>query len=262
MRLILLLVLNSVLLMGCSLAEKDPTEGWSAKRLYDAAKSALDDNQVDQSIKYFETLEARYPFGRFALQAQLDIAYAYYQQDEVDNAIAAADRFIKLHPRNPHIDYALYLKGLANYKRGASFLDRFFPRDLSRVDQAALRSAFNDFSTLLSRFPNSKYSEDAQKRMLFLRNEMAHHELNTAKFYYKRGALLATVGRVRYMLENYDGSAHQYDALALMAQAYEKMGEEKLASDTRRVLALNAPDHPYLQPKKEGFFEKLGISRH
>ena len=216
----------------------------SAESLYRSAKTALNRGDFLTAIDTFETLGARYPFGTYTQQAQLDIAYAYLQQEENDSAIAAADRFIKLYPRSDDIDYAQYMKGLANYRRGTSAFERIFPRDMARVNQNWLRAAYAEFDTLVRRYPDSRYAEDARARMAFLRDEMARHELITARFYFERGAMIAAVNRVSYLLEHFDGSRHVPDALALMISAYDALGQEDLAADTRRVLAATDPEHP------------------
>ena len=230
---------------GCS-STPDPARepSSSAESLYRAAKGALNRGDFLNAIDTFETLGARYPFGTYTQQAQLDIAYAYLQQDENDNAIAAADRFIKLYPRSDDIDYAQYMKGLANYRRGSSAFEKIFPRDMARVNQSWLRAAYAEFDTLVRRYPDSRYVEDARERMAFLKDEMARHELITARFYYERGAMVAAVNRVTYLLEHFDGSRHVPDALALMVEAYEALGQEDLAADTRRVLQATDPEHP------------------
>ena len=230
---------------GCASAPNPARDASaSAEDLYRSAKGALSRGDFLTAIDTFETLGARYPFGTYTQQAQLDIAYAYLQQDENDNAIAAADRFIKLYPRSDDVDYAQYMKGLANYRRGGSAFEKVFPRDMARVNQNWLRSAYAEFDTLVRRYPDSRYAADAQERMVFLRDEMARHELITARFYFERGAMVAVVNRVTYLLEHFDGSRHVPDALALMASAYEALGQQDLAADTRRVLAETAPEHP------------------
>ncbi len=226
--------------------EEDPTRDWSDERLYKEAKHKLDIKAYSSAVELFETLESRYPFGEHTQQAQLDIAYSYFKQDEFDNAVAAADQFIKLHPRNKSVDYAYYLKGLSNFSRGQSTLERLFPRELSHVDQNWLRTAFANFETLIRRFPDSSYIEDAKQRMVFLRNEMARHELITAEYYYHRGAMIASVNRVKYLLEHFDKTPHTADALALMVKAYTAMGKDQLARETLEILALNDPDHELL----------------
>lgn len=182
----------AVALAGCGIFGKeiDLTESWSAAKLYDEASSELDSGNYARAIEYYEKLEARYPFGRYAMQSQLDVAYAHYRADEPEAAIAAADRFIKLYPDNPYVDYAYYLKGIVNYNRSVGFLDRYIPTDPSQRDPGAALDAFVDFSVLVERFPESRYAEDARQRMVYLRNNLAKHEVNVARYYMRRGAYL------------------------------------------------------------------------
>lgn len=236
---------------GCASPQPQPNAAaGSAEQLYRTAKRALNQGDFLTAISTFETLGARYPFGSYTQQAQLDIAYAYLKQDEFDNAINSADRFIKLYPRNENIDYAYYIKGISHFSRGGSAMERLFPRDLAQVNQNWLRSSFADFDTLVRRFPESKYTPDALARMAYLKDEMARHELITAKFYYQRGAMVATINRVNYILEHFNGSKHVPNALALMAGAYESMGQTDLQSDTLKVLALTDPEHPAVKRNK------------
>lgn len=240
-------VLPALLITGCGGIERQLDENSTAEQLYRSAKRDLRNGNFLEAVETFETLGARYPFGNYTQQAQLDVAYAYYRQDEYDNAITSADRFIKLYPRNDNIDYAYYIKGLANYSRGGSALERLFPRNMAQVDQAWLRAAFADFDTLVQRFPDSDYSADAVERMRFLRDEMARHELSTAQYYYERGAMVAAINRVKYLLEHFNGTKHGPNGLALMANAYNELGQTDLQQDTLRVLALNEPKHPALE---------------
>jgi len=239
-----LLAFLLVPLAGCGLLPEqgDPTEDWSASKLYSEAKEALDDGDYQQAIDYFETLEARYPFGRFAKQAQLEIAYAYYKFGESESAISAAERFIKLHPQHPHVAYAYYLKGLANFQRvEPGFVERWFgtnpvKRDPETLDAEPLRQAFEDFATLVQRFPDSAYADDARQRMVFLRDELAQHELYVAEFYMERGAYLAAANRARYVVEHYQKSNATPKALAMMVRAYRQLEMDDLADDAQRVL--------------------------
>lgn len=241
---LLLLSLLSSILNGCSWLpeEQDPTKGWPASRIYNEAHTALTKGDYEGAIKYFELLEARYPFGRYAQQAQLEVAYTYYKFDEPDSAIAATERFIRLHPRHPHVDYAYYLKGLVNFNRSNSFLERIFPQDPSTRDPGSARQAFYDFTELVKRFPASKYAEDAHQRSMYLRNNLAYHEINVAHYYMKRKAYVAAVNRAKYVIEHYDRSTATPDALVVMVKAYEKLDMPELAQDARRVLSLNYPD--------------------
>lgn len=242
----LFIVVSALLsLSGCSWLpdEIDETKGWSASEIYQKANTAMKKEDYENAVKFYEILEARYPFGRYAQQSQIEIAYAHYKFDEPDLAIAAADRFIRLHPRHPNIDYVRYLKGLVNFNRDSSFLDRFFALDPSTRDPGAARQAFFDFKTLVTRFPESSYTADARKRMLYLRNNLAQHEVNVANFNIRKHAYIAAVNRTQYVVENYDRSTAMPEALATMAIAYDHLEIDDLAEDARRVLKKNYPNY-------------------
>lgn len=224
----------------------DPTKDWSASKLYSEAKAALDGGDYETAIKYYESLEARYPFGRYAQQAILEEAYAYYKYDEPDSAITAADRFIKTYPQHPNVDYAYYLKGLANFNRNMGLVERYLPQDPAQRDPGSMRQSFNDFAELVKRFPNSKYAEDARQRMIYLRNNLAQYEVHVANHYIRRGAYVAAANRAQYVVEHYQQTPAVADALAILAESYTNMGIQELAADTLRVLELNYPNHPAL----------------
>ena len=238
------LVLAIVASAGCSMWEEepDPTRDWSARRLYDAAKSDLDRGAFEQAIGYYEKLESRYPFGPLAMQAQLDSIYAYYKFDKPELALAAADRFIKLHPRHSNVDYAYYLKGLVRFEEGSSFVDRFVARDAAAYDASAALLSFRAFEELVQRFPESRYAEDSRQRMLYLKNLLASHEIQVALWYMQRGAWLAAANRARYVIENHEGAPAVSEALEILVVAYRELGLADLAADTTRVLDLNYPD--------------------
>jgi outer membrane protein assembly factor BamD len=248
--LVIILIASSLIggfLTGCASQATTKTDNSTAEELYRSAKRSLNQSDFLSAISTFENLGARYPFGSYTQQAQLDIAYAYLKQDEFDNAIDAADRFIKLYPRSENVDYAYYIKGVSQFSRGGSTMERIFPRNMSKVNQQWLRAAFAEFDTLVRRFPESKYVPDSLARMRFLRDEMARHELITARFYYERGAMVAVVNRISYLLEHFNGSKHVPNALALMASAYESLGQTDNQQDTLRVLAATDPKHPALE---------------
>jgi len=241
------LVLSATLLSGCSWfkdKKEDKEDPYAtAADIYSQASRALKTGNYEEAIKQFETLEARYPFGPYAEQSKLEAAYAYYKYGEQESAIATLDRYLQLHPRGENVDYALYLKGLANLKRGASLTDEYVKeRDLSRRDQGALQEAFNAFSELVRRFPSSKYVEDSQRRLLELRNLMAEHELYVAQYYMKRGAWLSAANRAQGLIERYQGAPSMPEALKIMVEAYTKLGLTDLAADARKVLELNYPE--------------------
>lgn len=228
------------LLVACSSEEKeDPFKDWTAKDFYVEAKNDLRLAEFEAAIKKLETLEARYPFSNYAKQAQLDVAYAYYKFDEPDSAISAADRFRRLHPRSPHLDYTLYLRGLANFYRGTTLLDSLFPRNLAEHDQKNLKQAIKDFATVIRRYPESIYAPDAYLRSIFLRNELAEAELIAAEYYIQREAWISAINRAQNVIQSYQTAPARDRALEIMILGYEKLGMKQLAEDTRRVQALN-----------------------
>ena len=217
----------------------DVTADWSAEKFYLSARAELGKENYLTAIEYYETLESRFPFGKYATQAQIDVAYAYYKFEEPDSAITAIDRFIKLHPRNPGVDYAYYLKGLVNFERGGTVLDIISERDLSDFDKNLLLAAFNDFRVLTQRFPGSKYVTDARKRMVFLRNQLARSDLSIANYYASREAWVAVTNRTRFILQNFQGSSVIRSTLELQLKAYQALELEDLAHDTQRIIDLN-----------------------
>lgn len=232
------LVLLAVL-TGC--ATTDPTLSWSPDHLYNEARTALNNGDYTKAINYFQTLEGRYPLGRYAQQAQLEIAYAYYMNSEPESAIAAAQRFIDENPQSAHVDYAYYLMGLARFNPTSGIVSMFRPRIGTEVDVQPLRQSFMAFKTLIEKFPHSKYAPDARQRMVYLRNELAAHQLYVADYYMRRGAYVAVINRCRNVLTDYPGSSQTTDALQLMAKAYDALGMHALAEQTRQVLKLNEP---------------------
>ena len=236
------------LLAGCSLLpdEVDETKNWSASKIYYTAKEALGEGNYEKAVKLYEKLEARFPYGPYAQQAQLEVAYAYYKDNEPVSAIAACERFIKLHPNHPHVDYAYYLKGLANFVEDPSFMSRFGDQDMSDRDPKSAREAFEAFQQLVNRYPDSKYTHDAIARMKYLVNALAASEVQVARYYYKRGAYVAAANRGKYVLEHYQQSPALEEALAIMARSYEKMGMNDLRDDAMRVLKHNFPKSDYV----------------
>ncbi len=218
----------------------------SEAELYRTAQRYLRGGNYEFAVKSLQLLESRFPFGRYAEQAQLELIYAHYNNYEHEAAIEAADRFIRLHPQHPNVDYAFYMKGLAAYTLDQSFLDRFFPSDKSKRDTSSARESFAEFGQLLSRHPDSSYAPDARARMVHLRNLLARQEINVANYYFRRGAYLAATNRGRYVVENFQQAPAVADALAVMVQGYSLLGLDELARDSLDVLALNYPEHPSL----------------
>ncbi len=232
-----------MLLSACSFFDKnDPKSGWSAERLYKEAKEALDGGQYDLAIKHYETLEARFPYGRYAQQAQLEIAYAYYKQNEQASAVAAADRYVKLHPNSANVDYAYYLKGLAFFNEDLGLFGKVARQDRTERDPKSARDSFDAFKDLAQRFPDSKYTPDALARMKFLVNALASHEMHVARYYMKRGAYVAAANRAQFALKNYPQAPAVRDALQVLVEAYDALGMPDLRNDADRVLRMNFPD--------------------
>jgi len=236
------------LLGGCKwFSRHDDVKTWNAERFYSEGKKAMDDGNYEQAIKHFENLESRFPYGPYAEQGQIDVAYAYYKEGEPQSAVNAADRFIRLHPTHPNVDYAYYLKGLAHFNTKRTFLDRFGGEpDLSDRDQQAAADAFKSFRELIERFPDSKYTADSRVRMAYLLNAQARHDVMVARFYVDRGAYVAAINRCKHVVENYQQAPAVEDALGVMAQTYVRMGMTDLADDTYRVLRSNFPRSYYL----------------
>jgi len=222
----------------------------TAHSLYAEANSALEAGDYETAIQRLESLEARFPFGRYAQQAQLDIAYAYYKYDEPDSAVSAANRFIKLYPRHPKVDYAYYLKGVIKFNQGRSVFDSLNAQDPAKRDSGAARKAFQYFSDLINRFPDSNYSEDTIERMVYLRNSLARNEIFAAKFNMERGAYIAAVNRAKYVIQYFQRSPSVPDALEIMVIGYHKLRLHELANDALRILEFNFPAHKSLAKLK------------
>ena len=233
---------------ACSFIDKhDPTSGYSAEKLYREAKEALDGGQYDLAIKRYETLESRFPYGRYSQQGQLEIAYAYYKQSEQASAVAATERFMKLHPNHPNVDYAYYLKGLVYFNEDLGLLGKVSRQDRTERDPKAARESFDAFKELVQRFPESKYTPDALARMKYLVNALASHEVHVARYYMKRGAYVAASNRAQYALRNYPQAPAQEEALLIMIQVYDVLGMAELRNDAERVLRKNFPDSAQLK---------------
>lgn len=222
----------------------DRTEGWSVEKLYTEARKALLDNGYQEAIDLYGKLEARYPYGVYSQQSLIDIAYAYYKNGDAELAIESADRFARLYPLHPNVEYAYYVKGLVHFKREVSILEKWLPQNLSARDMNNARQAFDEFAQLLRSFPDSRYAADARQRMVYLRNQLAEHDVLVARYYVKRGAYVAAAARARHVVETYPRSAFTPDALELMVNAYRILGHDAQASDALRVLNLNYPSHP------------------
>jgi outer membrane protein assembly factor BamD len=247
--LFLISFLAIMLLSACagSDGQKDDTDIWSETKLYSEAIDKLNSADFAKCGKYFEKLEARFPFGPYSQQAQINGAYCYWKAQEIAQALVAIDRFIKLHQGNENLDYAYYLKGLITFNDDLGWLGRFTGQDLSERDPKAAKDAFESFKVVVERFPNSKYAPDALDRMRYIVNSLAEADVIVARFYYQRGAYLASANRAQLAIRDYDRAPAVEEALYILYKSYEKLGMVELSNDTARVFKLNFPDSPMLQ---------------
>lgn len=245
------IVLAAALLAGCASNGSREDEGEFAdvpeRELYEEAREALERGRNTTAIRRLEALDTRYPFGRHAEQAQLELIYAYYETNDWEATRAAASRFIRLHPSHPQADYALYMRGLAAWQAGRFSLERLRLIDISKRDLGASRDAYTDFRELVTLFPDSPYAADAEQRLVYLRNLLARHELHVADFYLRKGAYIAAVERGRWVIENYPESEATRDALAVMVEGYLGLEMRDRARESLEVLIRNAPNHDRLR---------------
>jgi outer membrane protein assembly factor BamD len=235
----------TLVLAACSSGDNekyDETKDWSAERLYNEAKSELMGGGYKKAVEYYQKLEARYPYGKYAQQSRLEMAYAYYKDNEPVLALAEADRFIKLYPDNASVDYALYLKGLINFNEDLGVLGGIANQDMSDRDPKSATESFEAFRELVERFPDSKYAPDAYARMRYLVNALAKSEARVAYYYLRRKAYVAAVNRAQYVVTTYPKTPAVEPALAVMYRAYDAMGLYELRDDTARLLKLNFPN--------------------
>jgi outer membrane protein assembly factor BamD len=225
---------------GCGYKER-AAEAMQPTRIYERAYKLLMGGDYRGAVRYYEALEARFPFSEQARQGRLDIIYAYYKARETESAIDSADQFIRENPTHPRVDYAMYLKGLVYFERSPNFLERWFDTDLTQRPPQDVRRSFEAFDTLIKQHPNSEYAHDARQRMIFLRNRLADYEVHVADHYLQRQAYVAAIARARYCIENYDGAPAVRDALEIMIAAYQGLGLADLAERSQEVFALNYP---------------------
>ena len=238
---LLLAMLLASLLTGCFRKNKDE-ELISAEEYYEKASKYLDKGDFQTSIRYFETLEARYPFSREAKQGQLDLIYAYFLNSEPESVIDAARQFERENPTHPRVDYAVYMRGRALFSGQRSLFHKMFGVDLSRRPPKDARESYEAFAELVRRFPDSPYAPDARQRMLFLRNRIAEHQNHIARYYYDRGAYAAAIKRASYAVTTFDGAPTTVISLQIMANSYRKLGMDDLARDTEQVIAASFPE--------------------
>ena len=229
---------------GCSTAPKeDITKRQSAEYFYDKARAALENRQYRDAIDYYETIEARFPYAEFTKKAQIEVIYAYFKANQYTACYASADRYIRLYPQDENVDYAYYMKGQANYMAEQTFIRRLMPIDPSKRDPGKMRESFENFSELAKRFPESPYAADARKRMLYIRNLLAQHEVGVAQFYLERGAFVAAANRAKYVIKHFHKTPSVPDAMAIQVAAYEELELSELANSTLELMRTNYPQH-------------------
>jgi len=242
-------VVGAILLGACAI-ENDLTKSWSVDKLYQEAKDELAAGAYDKAIGYYEKLEGRAAGTAIAQQAQLDKAWAQYKTKEPVQAVATLDRFIKLHPASPAMDYALYLKGLVNFNENLGLFSSITDEDVAERDPKQAKESFEAFRELTLRFPNSKYTPDAKMRMAFITHSLARSDVYVDSYYFKRGDYVAALNRAQAAVQEYRDVPAVEEALFLMFQCYDKLGLEKLRDDTRRVLDSTYPDSKLLYPER------------
>lgn len=258
---LILLCLALLMLSACGrFGKDDPLETLPVDQLYAEGKQALENGNQARAQRHYKRLIARFPFGPYTEQAQIELAYSMYRSNQPEEATSAVGRFIRTYPTHEHIEYAYYLRGLINFDREKGFLSRVGGLDMSRRDQGAPRQAFNDFAELIQRYPNGRYAADARQRMIYLRNQLARYEINVATYYLKRRAYVGAINRAEYILENFPQSEFSGDAVAVMAESYRQLGQTTLEADARRVLQLNHPNHAYFSggfPREQSKWKQL-----
>jgi outer membrane protein assembly factor BamD len=240
----ILLTAIATWLSACG-SSTDPSEaykGESQQQIYQAGKVALQDKSYSETIKRFEALDVQYPYGVDTESAQFYLIYAYYMKEDHALSVAAADRFIRLHPTNSHVDYAYYMRGLANYYQNLGIIERMFAVDLATRDLTQIQKSYHDFSDLSMQFPNSIYAPSARQYLIYLRNILAAHELQVAKYYFAKKAYVAAANRAGDVVAHYQGAPVVPDALVIMTESYHQLGLTKMEQDTLKVLQYNYPD--------------------
>ena len=224
------------LMAGCANTKDDPTAGWSPNRIHAEAKDELDSGAYDKAVPLFEKLEGRAAGTPLAQQAQIDKAYAQYKSGDKAQAVATLDRFMKLHPASPALDYALYLKGLVNFNDNLGLFSFISRQDLSERDQKAAKDSFESFREVVTRFPDSKYAEDSRQRMTYIVNSLAQYEVHVARYYYGRGAYVAAIARAQTAVKDYQGVPAVREAMVILVKSYDALGMNQLRDDAQRVL--------------------------
>jgi outer membrane protein assembly factor BamD len=238
----LLVIVMSFILASCAGNDEQRNEVQNISDAYAKAQEAIAQGNFTRGIQIFEAIQARFPFSELSRRIQLELMHAYYKSRRREQAIDAADTFMRENPTHPRVDYALYIKGLAYFEAGPGLLERWFRKDTTRRPPKDLEQSYSNLRRLVERFPASEYAPDAEQRMVYIKNRLAQYENHVADYYYRRGAYVAALRRAKSALEQYNGSDGNMRSLQIMANSYDKLGMTDLADDTRRVLAANFPN--------------------
>lgn len=240
--LLLLIAFLGVTLAACAGNDEQRTEIQNITEAYEQAQESIARNNFRRGIQIFEAIQARYPFSDLSRQIQLELMYAYYKSGQTEQAIDAAETFMRENPIHPRVDYALYIQGLCYFDDEAGLLERLFRKDTTNRPPKELERAYSSLRRLVERFPASEYAPDAEQRMVYIKNRLADYENHVADYYLRRGAYVAALNRAKAALEQFNGAAGNARSLQIMAAAYENLGMMDLAADTKRVLAENYPN--------------------
>lgn len=230
------------LMAGCAGNDEQATAIDDLTEAYEKARQSVSNGNYQRGIQVFEIIQARYPFSEISRQVQLDLMYAYYKSGQKEQAIEAADTFIRENPIHEKVDYALYIKGLTYFEDEAGFLERRFKKDITERPPKDVEEAYSTFRRLIERYPASEYASDAEQRLVFLKNRLAAYENHVADYYLRRGAYIAALNRAKNALEEYNGAPANAESLKIMEEAYDELGMHDLAADARRVRELNFPE--------------------
>lgn len=244
MKKIIFILFCALIVNSCAVKDYSPKnfEKYTAKQILAGGKQALVKKDYSEAAKYFEAIDAIYPYSPEARQGQLDIIYAYYKAEDYASALAAASRYIHLYPEGSHTDYAYYMKGVVNFDKNRTVFQKLYPRKPENIDVSNLQAAFADFSELIKEFPRSRYANDAERRMVYIRNMLAEHELYIARFYFKRKAYMAAINRASNIVQHFERVPQTKDALKIMIKSYRALRLDKQANDTLRIFKINFPN--------------------
>ena len=239
-KLLLVVPIVATLLVGCNSDGQEIEQ--PEKIYYDRAQSRMESGNYFGAIESLEAIESRYPFGKYAEQAQVELVYAHFMNKETEAAHSAAEKFIRLHPRHPNIDYAYFMKGISSYTVDSGIMSRITDTDLSNRDISGAKQSFSELTEFLTRFPDSQYGSYAKQRNIYLRNMIARNELAAAEYYLTVNAHVAAIRRANYVIENIPNSSENFRALKILEASYEALGYSELLESVVSIISLNYSD--------------------